>query len=236
MPTYSKAVLICWLAFSLYISLDRYFFKGRLNYLMFGRAWERVRSFIHEKTEPRSNAPATEATVQIEEDIAPTKSYTRYLSSGKQDSEPPQAPPPVSEPQTENNDSSDEPPVPAEPDEYDAEEAAYLRRASEAEEEDEPQPGVVDMADLCVLLSVFSKREEATREEVIIARRAMRGLSGSFIEKEIIEQLNDKGGYVATLLDAILKEDATTHLQPSHKARSTGAFQMGDYIEEIDNH
>lgn len=120
---------------------------------------------------------------------------------------------------------------PAPSTEYDGydEDEEYLRHMENVEYE--PQPGAVDADELIVLLSVFSKGKSATEQEIATARRTMRVVSGSEIERIILDQLNGKDGYVAVMLDMITKElDKEDDVPPHKHTQSDRAFRLEDYV------
>lgn len=121
-----------------------------------------------------------------------------------------------------------EPAPPPESDGYDEDEE-YLRHMENVEYE--PQSGTVNAGDLLVLLSIFSKKQNATEQEITTARRAMRLISGSEIEQAILDQLNGKDGYVAVMLDMITKDLHREDDVPQHKQmQSDRDFNMADYV------
>lgn len=121
-----------------------------------------------------------------------------------------------------------EPAPPPESDGYDEDEE-YLRHMENVEYE--PQSGTVNVGDLLVLLSIFSKKQNATEQEITTARRAMRLISGSEIEQAILDQLNGKDGYVAVMLDMITKDLHREDDAPRHKqTQSERDFNLTDYV------
>ena len=202
--------------------LDRHIYRGRLNYLLFGRRIEKVKGWLHRITAPAVKA---EPEAQPTEDIALHRSYqydpppvpapapepTPPPEPAKppEAEAPPTAPPeaeapPTAPPEADAPDGSapavSHPTPPPESDNYNEDEE-YMRHMANTDEG--PQPGAVDADDLLVLLSVFSKGKSATQQEIATARRAMRAVSGSQIEQAILDQLNGKDGYVAVMLDMI---------------------------------
>lgn len=185
--------------------LDRHIYRGRLNYLLFGRRIEKVKGWLHRITAPAVKA---EPEAQPTEDIALHRSY-QY------------DPPPVPAP-------APEPTPPPESDNYNEDEE-YMRHMANTDEG--PQPGAVDADDLLVLLSVFSKGKSATQQEIATARRAMRAVSGSQIEQAILDQLNGKDGYVAVMLDMITKDlHAEDDTPPRENKKSDRAFRLEDFV------
>lgn len=121
-----------------------------------------------------------------------------------------------------------QPAPPPESDGYDEDEE-YLRHMENVEYE--PQAGTVNAGDLLVLLSIFSKKQNATEQEITTARRAMRLISGSEIEQAILDQLNGKDGYVAVMLDMITKDLHREDDVPRHKqTQSDRDFNLADYV------
>lgn len=190
--------------------LDRHIYRGRLNYLLFGRRIEKVKGWLHRITAPAVKA---EPEAQPTEDIALHRSY-QY--------DPPTAPPDDSAPAVSH------PTPPPEGDNYNEDEE-YMRHMANTDEG--PQPGAVDADDLLVLLSVFSKGKSATQQEIATARRAMRAVSGSQIEQAILDQLNGKDGYVAVMLDMITKDlHAEDDAPPRENKKSDRAFRLEDFV------
>ena len=184
--------------------LDRHLYGGRLNYLLFGRRVEKVKSWLH-----RITAPAVKA-------------------------EPEPLPEPAKPPEAEADAPDDSAPAvshptpPPEGDNYNEDEE-YMRHMANTDEG--PQPGAVDADDLLVLLSVFSKGKSATQQEIATARRAMRAVSGSQIEQAILDQLNGKDGYVAVMLDMITKDlHAEDDAPPRENKKSDRAFRLEDFV------
>ena len=225
--------------------LDRHIYRGRLNYLLFGRRIEKVKGWLHRITAPAVKA---EPEAQPTEDIALHRSYqydpppvpapapepTPPPEPAKppEAEAPPTAPPeaeapPTAPPEADAPDGSapavSHPTPPPESDNYNEDEE-YMRHMANTDEG--PQPGAVDADDLLVLLSVFSKGKSATQQEIATARRAMRAVSGSQIEQAILDQLNGKDGYVAVMLDMITKDDAP----PRENKKSDRAFRLEDFV------
>ena len=183
--------------------LDRHLYGGRLNYLLFGRRVEKVKSWLH-----RITAPAVKAEPESRpDDIALHRSYQYDPPPAPapepeptplpEPAKPPEAEtPPTAPPEADAPDDSapavSHPTPPPEGDNYNEDEE-YMRHMANTDEG--PQPGAVDADDLLVLLSVFSKGKSATQQEIATARRAMRAVSGSQIEQSILDQLNGKDGY-----------------------------------------
>jgi len=195
--------------------LDRHIYRGRLNYLLFGRRIEKVKGWLHRITAPAVKA---EPEAQPTEDIALHRSYqydpppvpapAPEPTPPPEPAKPPEAEaPPTAPPEADAPDGSapavSHPTPPPESDNYNEDEE-YMRHMANTDEG--PQPGAVDADDLLVLLSVFSKGKSATQQEIATARRAMRAVSGSQIEQAILDQLNGKDGYVAVMLDMITKD------------------------------
>ena len=195
--------------------LDRHIYRGRLNYLLFGRRIEKVKGWLHRITAPAVKA---EPEAQPTEDIALHRSYqydpppvpapAPEPTPPPEPAKPPEAEaPPTAPPEADAPDGSapavSHPTPPPESDNYNEDEE-YMRHMANTDEG--PQPGAVDADDLLVLLSVFSKGKSATQQEIATARRAMRAVSGSQIEQAILAQLNGKDGYVAVMLDMITKD------------------------------
>ena len=230
--------------------LDRHIYRGRLNYLLFGRRIEKVKGWLHRITAPAVKA---EPEAQPTEDIALHRSYqydpppvpapapepTPPPEPAKpQEAEaPPTAPPeaeapPTAPPEADAPDGSapavSHPTPPPESDNYNEDEE-YMRHMANTDEG--PQPGAVDADDLLVLLSVFSKGKSATQQEIATARRAMRAVSGSQIEQAILDQLNGKDGYVAVMLDMITKDlHAEDDAPPRENKKSDRAFRLEDFV------
>ena len=230
--------------------LDRHIYRGRLNYLLFGRRIEKVKGWLHRITAPAVKA---EPEAQPTEDIALHRSYqydpppvpapapepTPPPEPAKppEAEAPPTAPPeaeapPTAPPEADAPDGS-APAVsprtpPPESDNY-HEDEEYMRHMANTDEG--PQPGAVDADDLLVLLSVFSKGKSATQQEIATARRAMRAVSGSQIEQAILDQLNGKDGYVAVMLDMITKDlHAEDDAPPRENKKSDRAFRLEDFV------
>ena len=230
--------------------LDRHIYRGRLNYLLFGRRIEKVKGWLHRITAPAVKA---EPEAQPTEDIALHRSYqydpppvpapapepTPPPEPAKppEAEAPPSAPPeaeapPTAPPEADAPDGSapavSHPTPPPESDNYNEDEE-YMRHMANTDEG--PQPGAVDADDLLVLLSVFSKGKSATQQEIATARRAMRAVSGSQIEQAILDQLNGKDGYVAVMLDMITKDlHAEDDAPPRENKKSDRAFRLEDFV------
>ena len=230
--------------------LDRHIYRGRLNYLLFGRRIEKVKGWLHRITAPAVKA---EPEAQPTEDIALHRSYqydpppvpapapepTPPPEPAKppEAEAPPTAPPeaeapPTAPPEAAAPDGSapavSHPTPPPESDNYNEDEE-YMRHMANTDEG--PQPGAVDADDLLVLLSVFSKGKSATQQEIATARRAMRAVSGSQIEQAILDQLNGKDGYVAVMLDMITKDlHAEDDAPPRENKKSDRAFRLEDFV------
>ena len=230
--------------------LDRHIYRGRLNYLLFGRRIEKVKGWLHRITAPAVKA---EPEAQPTEDIALHRSYqydpppvpapapepTPPPEPAKppEAEAPPTAPPeaeapPTAPPEADAPDGSapavSHPTPPPESDNYNEDEE-YMRHMANTDEG--PQPGAVDANDLLVLLSVFSKGKSATQQEIATARRAMRAVSGSQIEQAILDQLNGKDGYVAVMLDMITKDlHAEDDAPPRENKKSDRAFRLEDFV------
>lgn len=230
--------------------LDRHIYRGRLNYLLFGRRIEKVKGWLHRITAPAVKA---EPEAQPTEDIALHRSYqydpppvpapapepTPPPEPAKppEAEAPPTAPPeaeapPTATPEVDAPDDSapavSHPTPPPEGDNYNEDEE-YMRHMANTDEG--PQPGAVDADDLLVLLSVFSKGKSATPQEIATARRAMRAVSGSQIEQAILDQLNGKDGYVAVMLDMITKDlHAEDDAPPRENKKSDRAFRLEDFV------
>ena len=230
--------------------LDRHIYRGRLNYLLFGRRIEKVKGWLHRITAPAVKA---EPEAQPTEDIAVHRSYqydpppvpapapepTPPPEPAKppEAEAPPTAPPeaeapPTAPPEADAPDGSapavSHPTPPPESDNYNEDEE-YMRHMANTDEG--PQPGAVDADDLLVLLSVFSKGKSATQQEIATARRAMRAVSGSQIEQAILDQLNGKDGYVAVMLDMITKDlHAEDDAPPRENKKSDRAFRLEDFV------
>lgn len=171
--------------------LDRHLYGGRLNYLLFGRRVEKVKSWLHRITAPAVKA---EPESQPTDDIALHRSYQYDPPPAPAPApEPEPLPEPAKPPEAEADAPDDSAPAvshptpPPEGDNYNEDEE-YMRHMANTDEG--PQPGAVDADDLLVLLSVFSKGKSATQQEIATARRAMRAVSGSQIEQAILDQLN----------------------------------------------
>ena len=239
--------------------VDRHLYGGRLNYLLFGQWVEAAKSWLHRKTAPAPASPATvengSSDSEPVEDIALHRSY-QYVPPPVPEQpapEPPNPPdaerkaddapqantsPPAPEqpapepPEQPATDAPREPPAepapPSESDGYDEKEE-YLRHMENVEYE--PQSGTVNAGDLLVLLSIFSKKQNATEQEITTARRAMRLISGTQIEQSILDQLNGKDGHVTVMLDMITKDLNREDNTPTHKAtQSDRAFRLEDYV------
>ena len=230
--------------------LDRHIYRGRLNYLLFGRRIEKVKGWLHRITAPAVKA---EPEAQPTEDIALHRSYqydpppvpapAPEPTPPPEPAKPPEAEaPPTAPPEAEapptappEADAPDgwapavsHPTPPPESDNYNEDEE-YMRHMANTDEG--PQPGAVDADDLLVLLSVFSKGKSATQQEIATARRAMRAVSGSQIEQAILDQLNGKDGYVAVMLDMITKDlHAEDDAPPRENKKSDRAFRLEDFV------
>lgn len=220
--------------------LDRHIYRGRLNYLLFGRRIEKVKGWLHRITAPAVKA---EPEAQPTEDIALHRSYqydpppvpapAPEPTPPPEPAKPPEAEaPPTAPPEADAPDGSapavSHPTPPPESDNYNEDEE-YMRHMANTDEG--PQPGAVDADDLLVLLSVFSKGKSATPQEIATARRAMRAVSGSQIEQSILDQLNGKDGYVAVMLDMITKDlHAEDDTPPRENKKSDRAFRLEDFV------
>ena len=219
--------------------LDRHLYGGRLNYLLFGRRVEKVKSWLH-----RITAPAVKAEPESRpDDIALHRSYQYDPPPAPapepeptplpEPAKPPEAEaPPTAPPEADAPDDSapavSHPTPSPEGDNYNEDEE-YMRHMANTDEG--PQPGAVDADDLLVLLSVFSKGKSATQQEIATARRAMRAVSGSQIEQSILDQLNGKDGYVAVMLDMITKDlHAEDDAPPRENKKSDRAFRLEDFV------
>ena len=218
-------------------------YRGRLNYLLFGRRVEKVKRWLHRITAPPAPAakPEPEPEAGPTEDIALHRSY-QYDPPPATEPEPTPLPepakpteaeaPPTATPEADAPDDSapavSHPTPPPEGDNYNEDEE-YMRHMANTDEG--PQPGAVDADDLLVLLSVFSKGKSATPQEIATARRAMRAVSGSQIEQSILDQLNGKDGYVAVMLDMITKDlHAEDDTPPRENKKSDRAFRLEDFV------
>lgn len=218
-------------------------YRGRLNYLLFGRRVEKVKRWLHRITAPPAPAakPEPEPEAGPTEDIALHRSY-QYDPPPATEPEPTPLPEPAKPPEAEapptatpEADAPDDsapavshPTPPPESDNYNEDEE-YMRHMANTDEG--PQPGAVDADDLLVLLSVFSKGKSATPQEIATARRAMRAVSGSQIEQAILDQLNGKDGYVAVMLDMITKDlHAEDDTPPRENKKSDRAFRLEDFV------
>lgn len=220
--------------------LDRHIYRGRLNYLLFGRRIEKVKGWLHRITAPAVKA---EPEAQPTEDIALHRSYqydpppvpapAPEPTPPPEPAKPPEAEaPPTAPPEADAPDGSapavSHPTPPPESDNYNEDEE-YMRHMANTDEG--PQPGAIDADDLLVLLSVFSKGKSATPQEIATARRAMRAVSGSQIEQSILDQLNGKDGYVAVMLDMITKDlHAEDDTPPRENKKSDRAFRLEDFV------
>ena len=220
--------------------LDRHIYRGRLNYLLFGRRIEKVKGWLHRITAPAVKA---EPEAQPTEDIALHRSYqydpppvpapAPEPTPPPEPAKPPEAEaPPRAPPEAAAPDGSapavSHPTPPPESDNYNEDEE-YMRHMANTDEG--PQPGAVDADDLLVLLSVFSKGKSATQQEIATARRAMRAVSGAQIEQAILDQLNGKDGYVAVMLDMITKDmHAEDAAPPRENKKSDRAFRLEDFV------
>ena len=243
MPIYFKALLAGLTRYSGYLFLDRYVYRGRLKYLLFGRRVEKAKRWLHRITAP----PAPAAKPEPEPEAGPTEAFAfhrRYQYDPRPAAEPDPTPPQepakpleAAAPQTtpQEVDAPDDsapavshPTPPPEGDNYNEDEE-YMRHMANTDEG--PQPGAVDADDLLVLLSVFSKGKSATQQEIATARRAMRAVSGSQIEQSILDQLNGKDGYVAVMLDMITKDlHAEDDTPPRENKKSDRAFRLEDFV------
>lgn len=220
-------------------------YRGRLNYLLFGRRVEKAKRWLHRITAPPAPAAKPEPEPEPEagptEDIALHRSY-QYDPPPATEPEPTPPPepakppeaeaPPTATPEVDPPDDSapavSHPTPPPEGDNYNEDEE-YMRHMANTDEG--PQPGAVDADDLLVLLSVFSKGKSATQQEIATARRAMRAVSGSEIEQAILDQLNGKDGYVAVMLDMITKDlHAGDDTPPRENKKSDRAFRLEDFV------
>ena len=220
--------------------LDRHIYRGRLNYLLFGRRIEKVKGWLHRITAPAVKA---EPEAQPTEDIALHRSYqydpppvpapAPEPTPPPEPAKPPEAEaPPTAPPEADAPDGSapavSHPTPPPESDNYNEDEE-YMRHMANTDEG--PQPGADDADDLLVLLSVFSKGKSATQQEIATARRAMRAVSGSQIEQSILDQLNGKDGYVAVMLDMITKDlHAEDDTPPRENKKSDRVFRLEDFV------
>ena len=214
--------------------LDRHIYRGRLNYLLFGRRVEKVKSWLH-----RITAPAVKAEPESRpDDIALHRSYQYDPPPAPapapeptplpEPAKPPEAEAPPTAPPDDSAPAVSHPTPPPEGDNYNEDEE-YMRHMANTDEG--PQPGAVDADDLLVLLSVFSKGKSATQQEIATARRAMRAVSGSQIEQAILDQLNGKDGYVAVMLDMITKDlHAEDDAPPRENKKSDRAFRLEDFV------
>lgn len=220
-------------------------YRGRLNYLLFGRRVEKVKRWLHRITAPPAPAakPEPEPEAGPTEDIALHRSYqydpppvpapAPEPTPPPEPAKPPEAEaPPTAPPEADAPDDSapavSHPTPPPEGDNYNEDEE-YMRHMANTDEG--PQPGAVDADDLLVLLSVFSKGKSATQQEIATARRAMRAVSGSQIEQAILDQLNGKDGYVAVMLDMITKDlHAEDDAPPRENKKSDRAFRLEDFV------
>ena len=218
-------------------------YRGRLNYLLFGRRVEKVKRWLHRITAPPAPAakPEPEPEAGPTEDIALHRSY-QYDPPPATEPEPTPLPEPAKPPEAEapptatpEADAPDDsapavshPTPPPEGDNYNEDEE-YMRHMANTDEG--PQPGADEADDLLVLLSVFSKGKSATPQEIATARRAMRAVSGSQIEQSILDQLNGKDGYVAVMLDMITKDlHAEDDTPPRENKKSDRAFRLEDFV------
>lgn len=216
-------------------------YRGRLNYLLFGRRVEKAKRWLHRITAPPAPAAKPEPEAGPTEDIALHRSY-QYDPPPATEPEPTPPPEPAKPPEAEapptatpEADAPDDsapaishPTPPPEGDNYNEDEE-YMQHMANTDEG--PQPGAVDADDLLVLLSVFSKGKSATQQEIATARRAMRAVSGSQIEQSILDQLNGKDGYVAVMLDMITKDlHAEDDTPPRENKKSDRAFRLEDFV------
>ena len=220
--------------------LDRHIYRGRLNYLLFGRRIEKVKGWLHRITAPAVKAePEAQTTEYIalhrsyQYDPPPVPAPAPEPTPPPEPAKPPEAEaPPTAPPEADAPDGSapavSHPTPPPESDNYNEDEE-YMRHMANTDEG--PQPGAVDADDLLVLLSVFSKGKSATQQEIATARRAMRAVSGSQIEQAILDQLNGKDGYVAVMLDMITKDlHAEDDTPPRENKKSDRAFRLEDFV------
>ena len=197
-------------------------YRGRLNYLLFGRRVEKVKRWLHRITAP----PAPAAKPEPEPEAGPTEDIALHRSY--QYDPPPATEPEPTPPPDDSAPAVSHPTPPPEGDNYNEDEE-YMRHMANTDEG--PQPGAVDADDLLVLLSVFSKGKSATQQEIATARRAMRAVSGSQIEQAILDQLNGKDGYVAVMLDMITKDlHAEDDAPPRENKKSDRAFRLEDFV------
>ncbi len=175
--------------------------------------------------QPVTNPPNPPEAEHKTDNAAPTANPQAVLEQPA--SEPPEQPA-TDAPREPTANPPAEPAPPPESDGYDEDEE-YLRHMENVEYE--PQSGTVNAGDLLVLLSIFSKKQNATEQEITTARRAMRLISGSEIEQAILDQLNGKDGYVAVMLDMITKELDREDDAPRYKqTQSDRDFNLGDYV------
>ena len=217
--------------------LDRHLYGGRLNYLLFGRRVEKVKSWLHRITapavEPESRPDDIALHRSYQYDPPPAPAPAPEPTPLPEPAKPPEAEaPPTAPPEAAAPDDSapavSHPTPPPEGDNYNEDEE-YMRHMANTDEG--PQPGAVDADDLLVLLSVFSKGKSATQQEIATARRAMRAVSGSQIEQSILDQLNGKDGYVAVMLDMITKDlHAEDDAPPRENKKSDRAFRLEDFV------
>ena len=144
--------------------LDRQIYRGRLNYLLFGRRIEKVKGWLNRITAPAVKA---EPESQPTDDIALHRSYQYDPPPAPAPApEPEPLPEPAKPPEAEADAPDDSAPAvshptpPPEGDNYNEDEE-YMRHMANTDEG--PQPGAVDADDLLVLLSVFSKGKSATQ-------------------------------------------------------------------------
>ncbi|WP_289823625.1 hypothetical protein [Alistipes finegoldii] len=217
--------------------LDRHLYGGRLNYLLFGRRVEKVKSWLHRITAPAVKAESRPDDIALHRsyqyDPPPAPAPAPEPTPLPEPAKPPEAEaPPTAPPEAAAPDDSapavSHPTPPPEGDNYNEDEE-YMRHMANTDEG--PQPGAVDADDLLVLLSVFSKGKSATQQEIATARRAMRAVSGSQIEQSILDQLNGKDGYVAVMLDMITKDlHAEDDAPPRENKKSDRAFRLEDFV------
>lgn len=202
-----------------------------------------LRGYIHEKTRPRSEVVAAAPPETVSEDIAPRVSYVWTPATKSHDQpEPPVKEPEPPEPAPVPPHTPTEPP-PIEPlsipdaptpvlllddDILDEKDVEMIGRVAAYHES--TQPGEVDAQDLMTLLRVFSKRGDATPREIETARRTMRDISGTEIERTILDQLSGRDGYVGAMLDTILKDEAGDDAPPTLPQSSSPDFRLDDYV------
>lgn len=234
-----KVILYLWLVYSGYMFLDRHVWRGGLHDALVGRPLSVLRGYIHEKTRPRPDVAPVAPTEKIAENVAPRVRYvwTSAITSDDppdpQTKESPPAPPepPAKEPLAAEQLPVQEAPTPASlPDDdiLDDEDEEMMSRTAAYNEG--TQPGEVDALDLMTLLRVFSKRRDATKGEIETARRAMRDISGTEIERTILDQLSGRDGYVGAMLDTILTGEAGDDVPPTPLQSPPPDFRLDDYV------